>query len=91
MARLALSNRKISLPLAQLELRTGLSCHQHWQGWKKCGLGDVLSAAQQREAMKFCMTVPEEVLGSEPEVEDGAGTDNEGEEEPDATVDYDAV
>ena len=41
--------------------------------------------------MKFCMTVSEEVLGSEPEVEDGAGTDNEGEEEPDATVDYDAV
>ena len=41
--------------------------------------------------MKFCMTVPEVVLGSEPVVVDGAGTDNEGEEEPNATVDYDAV
>ena len=61
------------------------------EGWKKCGLGDVLSAAQQVEAMRFCMTAPEEVLGSEPEEAEGAGTDSEGEDEPDATVDYDAV
>ena len=61
------------------------------EGWKKCGLGDVLNAAQQVEAMRFCMTAAEEVLGSEPEVVEEAGTDSEGEEEPDAAVDHDAV
>ena len=40
--------------------------------------------------MKFCMTVSEEVLGSEPEAAEEAGTDSEGEEEPDAALD-DAV
>jgi hypothetical protein len=34
---------------------------------------------------------PEEVLGSEPEEAEGAGTDSEAEDEPDAIVDYDAV
>ena len=37
------------------------------------------------------MTAPEEVIGVEPEVVEAAGTDSEGEEEPDANVDYDAV
>jgi hypothetical protein len=61
------------------------------EGWKKCGLGDVLSAAQQVEAMRVCMTAPEEVLGCEPEVAEEVGTDSEGEEVPDVAVDYDAV
>ncbi len=58
------------------------------EGWKKCGLGDVLSAAQQVEAMRVCMTAPEEVLGCEPEVAEEVGTDSEGEEVPDVAVDY---
>ena len=41
--------------------------------------------------MRVCMTAPAEVIGEEPEVEEEAGTDSEGEEEPDAAVDYDAV
>jgi hypothetical protein len=41
--------------------------------------------------MRFCITAPEEVLGSEPEAAEEAGTDNEGEEEPDAAIDHDAV
>ena len=61
------------------------------EGWKKCGLGDVLSTAKQMEAMRVCMTAPAEVIGEEPEVEEEAGTNSEGEEESDAAVDYDAV
>ncbi len=45
----------------------------------------------RRGGIRFSLTAPEEVLGSEPEVEEGAGTDSEGEEEPDAAVDYDTV
>ena len=37
------------------------------------------------------MTAPEEVLGSEPEAAEEVGTDSEGEEEPDATVDHDLL
>ena len=33
----------------------------------------------------------EQVIVAEPEAVEEAGTDSEGEEEPDATVDYDAV
>jgi len=47
------------------------------EGWKKCGLGDVLSAAQQVEAMRFCLSSSEEALGSEPEAAEEAGTDSE--------------
>ncbi len=43
------------------------------------------------EAVRFCMAAPEEVIVAEPEAVEEAGTGSEGEEEPDATVDYDAV
>ena len=37
--------------------------------------------------MRFCITASEEVLGSEPDAAEEAGTDSEGEEMPDAAVD----
>ena len=56
------------------------------EGWRKCGLGDVLDAAQQREAMRFCLNEPVEVLGEEPEQQDAGDTDNEDEVEPDINI-----
>ena len=48
-------------------------------GWSRCGLADVLDAAQQREAMRFCMSNKEQAPGVE--VEDELTTGSDGEEE----------
>jgi len=37
------------------------------EGWGSCGLGAVLDTAQQADAMRFCMNVPVQSLGEEPE------------------------
>ena len=54
-------------------------------------MGEVLDAAQQVEGMRFCMNEPAEVLGTEPEEEEGGASDDEGEEELEANVDYDGI
>ena len=48
--------------------------------WERCGLSKVLDAAQQREAMKYCMSEPEQALGEEKE-EEPVVSDDEDEEE----------
>jgi hypothetical protein len=48
------------------------------EGWERCGLGQVLEAAQQVEAMRFCMSEATQALGNESDHED---TDSEWEEE----------
>ena len=60
------------------------------KGWEKCGLGSVLDAAQQMEAMRFCMNRPAEQLGDEVEQQDQSVSDSEGEDDDkkgDADVD----
>ena len=52
------------------------------QAWERCGLSQVLDAAQQFEAMAFCMTVPEVEPQEEEEDEpQGNATDSKEEEE----------
>jgi hypothetical protein len=50
------------------------------QGWDRCGLSGVLEAAQQVEALRFCINEPTEVLGEEEEEPELNVTDSEGEE-----------
>jgi hypothetical protein len=51
------------------------------QGWDRCGLSRVLEAAQQVEAMRFCINEPREVLGEEEEQPELNVTDSEEEED----------
>ena len=59
------------------------------QGWTKCGMDvSLLKKARQMEAMRFCLSRPEEVLGEEVQVEQA---DSEGEDEDEEKVDTDVA
>jgi hypothetical protein len=51
------------------------------KGWEKCGLGNVLDAVRQVEAMRFCMDRSAEPLGLEAEDDVNNVSDSEGEED----------
>jgi hypothetical protein len=59
------------------------------EGWERCGLEKVLDAAQQTEAMRFCMSEPTQALGKEPERYD-VDTDSDSGEEDDEEADVEA-
>jgi hypothetical protein len=54
------------------------------EGWVKSGMGKVLEAAQQREAMRQCMNAVEEELGEEEEQADAASEVDDEESETDS-------
>ena len=57
------------------------------EGWKKCGLGDVLEAESRVEGMRLCIEKPEEVVGvkeqQEPEVDGDVEVEEDVEEDED--------
>jgi hypothetical protein len=62
------------------------------KGWGKCGLGEVLNAAKQVEAMRFCMNIEAQgqtvVLGVEEQQDvEVPDIESEGEDETDETAD----
>ena len=62
------------------------------QGWAKCGLDvSLLKSARQAEAMRFCLSKPEELLGEEVQAESAMEPESEGEDEDEEKADLDVA